>query len=382
MTTREHPAGALWAQITSNHILLYAALAATVLALALFARKVRNVARSEKPDETLSTVGMLIGLGWSGEAMWIIGTQLLHLPIPLLALLLFVLEVNLATAMIRAKRHHRLHDHPGSYGTTAWSIAAAMALIAAFASHSPAEAALRIAIPLLVTKTWWDGMVGAGTRKLAGATTWRWTPRRLLLWAGAIEPGERDVEQVNRDRLAQQMTRLEFRRQNTSGRAQRRATAKLTRLSLTADDAIIGEVRQQVARARWYTVTPLTVQPIVFGSTAGAGSQGANPGAKPGANGGANPPAKPPANGGAKSPANGRKPAHPMADDPNPSIRALARTFAKHPAKTNPELAKLAGVSEGTANRYLPKVRAAAVSAEPVTAGVNGHDLNLTKEPK
>jgi len=65
----------------------------------------------------------------------------------------------------------------------------------------------------------------------------------------------------------------------------------------------------------------------------------------------------------AKPAANAKKPTHPLTDDPNPSIRALARAYAKNPAKTNPELAKLAKVSPGTANRYLPAIRAAAVDA-------------------
>lgn len=63
-----------------------------------------------------------------------------------------------------------------------------------------------------------------------------------------------------------------------------------------------------------------------------------------------------------------RKPTHPFADDPNPSVRALARAYAKNPAKKNADLAKLAKVSEGTANRYLPQIRQAAVDAENADA--------------
>jgi hypothetical protein len=93
-----------------------------------------------------------------------------------------------------------------------------------------------------------------------------------------------------------------------------------------------------------------------------------------------------------------KKLSHPLTDDPNPSIRALARAYAKNPAKKNAELAKQARVSDGTANRYLPMIRSAAVDAanadadeerahgpliglpfsEPlsaVTRGVNGHSL-------
>jgi hypothetical protein len=63
-----------------------------------------------------------------------------------------------------------------------------------------------------------------------------------------------------------------------------------------------------------------------------------------------------------------RKPAYPLADDPNESVRKLARAYSRNPAKTNADLAKLAKVSEGTANRYMPKVRQAAVDAENADA--------------
>lgn len=119
-----------------------------------------------------------------------------------------------------------------------------------------------------------------------------------------------------------------------------------------------------------------------------AATQPANPAAKPAETVVEKPPAKPVA--GAK------RLAHPLTADENPSKRALAKAYAKNPAKTNAELAKQAGVSVGTANRYMPEIRAAAVDsanadadeqraesvltplpvADPkpaVTQGVNGH---------
>jgi hypothetical protein len=380
------PAGAPWTdtaftQITDNRALFYLALAASIATLAFLYAKARRIAKSDKPDDAMSTIGMLIGLGWSGEAMWIIGTELLDIPIPLLALLLFVLEINLATAMIRAKRHHRLHGHPGSYGTTAWTIAAAMAVIAAAASQSLAEAALRIAIPLLVTKTWWDGMVGSGAKKLTGAITWRWTPRRLLLWLGAIEPGEKDVETVNRERLTQQMTRLEFRRQYGRDSTRKRVTARLARLSLSADDAVIEEVRQRVARASWFTAMPLATRPVAHGDAAGGAPL--------------NPPVARPATQAAKrvemAPTRrGKVVTQPLASGDaagaDPATQA-AQLYLTGAADSIREAArKVPGASEATVRRRINEARDAVSDAspdapdlpipdprEPVLAGVNGH---------
>lgn len=53
-----------------------------------------------------------------------------------------------------------------------------------------------------------------------------------------------------------------------------------------------------------------------------------------------------------------------LADDGPDSVRKLAAAFARKPGGTNAELAKLAKVSIGSANRHLPKIRAAAASPE------------------
>ncbi|WP_433730937.1 hypothetical protein ACQP2Y_21390 [Actinoplanes sp. CA-051413] len=265
-----------WAWITDHintGVLTIAGLIATVAILWYLARKAKTLATGERPDDKLATLGMVIGLGWSGEAMWVIGTKLLNVPWPVMVVLLFALEVNLSVAMIRAVRHYREHQHPGRYGQTAWLIALSIATIASFASHSLAEVALRVAVPLLVTKTWWDGLTGNETaRRLAGISSWRWTPRRLLLWLGAIEPGERDVETINRERVTQQMTRLYYLSLYGWKRLQTRRRARLARLTLTADDAMIREVMRRVTRTSWTTAQPLPYDVTQPGTRADDGS--------------------------------------------------------------------------------------------------------------
>lgn len=249
------------AELARRPEVVVAGLLLSVLALAWIVRRVRQVAKSERPDEPLSNLAMLIGLGWSSEAVWEL-TGRAGFPTSLRLLLFFVLETLLVLAMIRAKRAMGLHGHPGRSGRTAWIVASAMALVAAAISGSAAEAIMRLLIPLLVTLAWWDGLVGENAKRAEVATSWRWTPRRLLLWLGAVEPGERDIETVHRERLTQQMTRLEFRRRNGSERQQRRAAGKLARLSLSADDGVISEVRQRVDRASWFEGnTPARILP-------------------------------------------------------------------------------------------------------------------------
>lgn len=159
----------------------------------------------------------------------------------------------------------------------------------------------------------------------------------------------------------------------------------------------------------------ITDDPPGFAANPGAGSlNGAQPAAqvangvaslngsqpaKPAENPAGSVPAKPVGNRAEQPPANtgtlAKRPTHPLNEDPNPSVRALARAFARNPAKTNADLAKVAKVSVGTANRYMRQIRAAAVDSanadadeeraqrplnglpipparEPVLAGVNG----------
>jgi hypothetical protein len=219
----------------------------------LIARRLRTFVKSERPDETLSNLGMVVGLGWSSEAVWTLtGPGGADLPTPIRVALFAVLEIILIVFMIRAKRNQRTLGHPGRSGRNAWIMAAGMSLVAVWTAHNVGEGFLRLLIPLALTGMWWDGLIGEGAKKAAWATSWRWTPRRLLLWLGAIEPGERDVETVHRERLTQQMTNLEFRRRHGAKRRQERAARRLARLSLTADDEVIAEVRQRVDRATWF----------------------------------------------------------------------------------------------------------------------------------
>lgn len=239
-----------------SRALVLGALALSCLALVWVVRRVRKIAKSDRPDDALSNLAMLTGFGWSSEAVWVLaGPEGADLPTPIRISLFCIFEVILVVFMIRAKRNMRTINRPGRAGRNAWFVAAGMSLVAVTTAHNLGEAFLRLLVPILLTSMWWDGLVGDGARKSAGATSWRWTPRRLLLALGAIEPGERDIETVHRERLTQQMTRLEFRRRHGSARQQKASARKLARLSLTADDEVITDVQQRVDRAVWFEAT-------------------------------------------------------------------------------------------------------------------------------
>ena len=222
-----------------------------------------KVAKSERPDDTLSTLGMLGGLGWSSEAVWTLtGPGGAHLPTPLRIALFAILEMILSVFMIRAKRNMKTLKRPGRSGLYAWYVAAGMSSVAVWTAHNPGEAFLRLLVPVMLTAMWWDGLVGETKRDHDdGQSRFNWTPRNLLMRMGAITPGAKDVKTVHRERLTQQMTGLYY--DSLYGPDSKRPTrrTKLRRLSLDADDEIIWEVMRRVRRTSWTTAAPLPYHP-------------------------------------------------------------------------------------------------------------------------
>jgi hypothetical protein len=247
---------------------------------------------------------------------------------------------------------------------------------------------------------------------------WALTPERVMVWLRLAEPTERTVEEVERQRRVARMARTAHRLQTLKAakaadwrigwarRSLRRQTEQANEhLNLAGDPAALDAVRAQLAllfevedrttREAVGDASPLapksaavlnespqaSLQAPQHGTHDGAqrDAHAGNPGERINgsqpefapASGSEKVPATPgekpvakPAGRPAASAANGAKrPTHPFADDPNPSMRALAKAYAANPTKTNAELAKRAKVSEGTANRYLPKIRAAAIDA-------------------
>lgn len=227
----------------------------TLLALILVARSVRKLAKVKGLTEKMVAPVMLGGMIWSAEAVWALTEGVAFgLRIATFA----VLEFMLLIAMSRAKECMRTDGHPGRSGQTAWIIASAIAFVAfvagIFLYHSFVEAVLRPAIPLLLTKVWWDGILGNGPRKTG---SFKWTPRNLLILMGAIEADDRDVKTVNRDRLIQRMTTLYYDSLYGPDGKREKLRSRLARLTLDADDEIIRAVQLRVRRTSWTTATPL-----------------------------------------------------------------------------------------------------------------------------
>lgn len=241
-----------------------------LVVLVFIVRRARNTTAGKIADKLVGPV-MFLGMIWSADAVWVLtGPKHLDLPTPLRIGMFAVLEFALLVAMLRAKDSMDRIGHTGRYGATAWLIASAIALfgfILGFYEGGPVVAAFRPLVPLMLTKLWWDGVLGDSERK---AGSFKWTPRKLLIAMGAIEAGDQDLETVNRDRLIQRMTDLYYGSLYGPEEKREKLRTRLAKLTLDADDNLIREVLTRVGRTSWVTAKPLPyalAQPVAEGDT-------------------------------------------------------------------------------------------------------------------
>lgn len=252
------------AAVLGSNILLIATVMLAVITAVYAALRIRRIAKSENPDEPMSNLGMLIGLGWSSEAVWVLtGEGGAGLVLPLRILMFAIVELILGVFMIRAKRNMRDNGNPGKAGIYARVVAGGMSAIAVGTAHNFGEAVLRLLIPVLLVLMWWDGLVGETklTNEDAEGGTFNWTPRKILIRMGAITPGKKDVKTVHREQLTQRMTDLYYAALYGPEKKRDKVKAKLAQLTLDADDDMIETVTAKVRRTGWVNSQPLHYAP-------------------------------------------------------------------------------------------------------------------------
>lgn len=347
-----------------------------LIAVIVIGRKVRKAKAGKIADKLVGPV-MFAGMIWSADAVWVLtGPDHLGLPTPLRIAMFAVLEFALLVAMLRAKDSMDRIGHTGFHGGTAWLIAsgiAAFGFILGFYEGGLVVAAFRPLIPLMLTKLWWDGVLGDSPRK---AGKFKWTPRNLLIAMGAIEADERDVQTVNRDRLIDQMVSLHRQWTNAKGDRKSRAEAKLARVSEKADEEIIAEVRRKRGMSNWFTVTQLVAHEPAPGLTHDATHSDA--------------PAYAPRNAAVEVPPARRAKQRTQAvtsdyaPAEDPGTQAALYALAHREEVSNRQAAEKFGVSDGTVRNRIKDLRKLPEFAHLADADteqpINGHELtNATK---
>ncbi len=419
----DHPAG--WVEqvgswVTSHPSIVGGLVVAAVLAAAFLVAWARG-----RVTGWIVAVSWIAAFGFSAEGMWYVATDKAHVPPIVAAGVFFVFELFQVRSMLAARTRYRATTvraadgtvtragDPGKHGAAVWILALVMGGVVALAAHNLADAALRLSIPLGAALLWWNDLTDEGV--VRARSSWRWTPRRLLLAVGAIEPGERDFETVDWERRVAQMTVIAHKLHHGSARLVGWRAARLRRLTLAADDAMVAEVRRRVERV--HAVEEATKPRVVDcgglddapgvdpaappGTDPGeipGDAPGRNPGDAPGRNPGGNM-GNTPGVGAGISPgaeveaAPGIEPAHTRVPTrvrpPSPKQVKALKLRAQHPDMSAAEIARKVGADYKTVRGWLAKAAQPtpdlpiAPPAVPVTAGANGHAFHpSTTTPK
>jgi hypothetical protein len=229
---------------------VWAAAAAGVAALLVLAIVVRRVRKTGDLAHRLTLLANLVGLGWSAQGMWDTAVHHYHVPRVLAFVLFFLGEVLIVSRMLMAHRYRDDRPRRARFIRAVWLIAAAMGVIVAL-GEGLAQAPLRLAVPLGVAYAWWLDLTADDDPTERLETSWRWTPRRLGLSLGLLEPGARDAKTIDRANLVKRLTDLTFAQRWGSARVGTltRRRIRMGRLLLVADDDMIRESVARVARA-------------------------------------------------------------------------------------------------------------------------------------
>lgn len=211
----------------------------------------------------LAALSQVMVLALSAEGMYEVARQKLQLS-PVFSLFVFALaEVAMVSSAYHARKTYqattewadeaktvvKAPGHPGKHGRTVWLIAVGAGFIVSLNSTNPVEWFLRFLLPVLAATLWWNDLTAAGTSRPTGQ--WLWTPRRLLVWVGAIGAQDDDLEAVRRERQVRAMVRVACQVHDSTADTwrRRRRVARLRRLFRDADEGTVVRVRQLVAQS-------------------------------------------------------------------------------------------------------------------------------------
>lgn len=205
--------------------------------------------RTGKPHERVGTLAVVLATAFSADGMWAVARKSLHLSVPVALVLFAMFEVVMLSQALLAK--HKLTVDAKANITRhinfVWTLAGLSGAVACLNSANPAEVVLRLVAPSVAAAIWWMNLTADGVARQPDAITWRITPRRILVRLGIVEPGSRDVIQVDRERRIAAMTVTAHRLHHGSWFPGMRAS-KLRRLALAADDDMVTEVQRRVQR--------------------------------------------------------------------------------------------------------------------------------------
>lgn len=223
--------------------------AAAWAALLVLAWLLRRKGR-DKLSSRVTAAATLLGLGWSAQGMWDTAVNHYHQDVVVASILFVVFEAMLAARMLKAHQYRADRSRRSRHVASVWTIAIIMAVVVALGEGAE-QAPARLAIPLLVAYGWYVDLTADDDPATKPKASLRWTPRRLGLLIGMLEPEARDAQTIDRDRLRGRIVRLAFRGHHGAPWLNDvlRRPVRLQRLLTVADDADVAEVRARLARS-------------------------------------------------------------------------------------------------------------------------------------
>lgn len=226
-----------------------AAAAAAAGALLLLLLAGAWTARRRSIARVLRAIALPGVLAWEAQGLYRLGLDRIHAPVTMALVLAGITSITLLTFAAFADEHHRKHQNLGPSGRRMWWVAAPMGVIVALNSASPAEALLRIILPLLSVLIWRAAYLPdepGGARARAGQS--RLAPRRIAAAIGLIDPSDDDLSAIARERLTRRLVTHALGTESGSRWRRDLHRRRFARAVRIADDAMLAEVAARVRR--------------------------------------------------------------------------------------------------------------------------------------
>lgn len=234
--------------------LIGAGIVAALILLALLLRRLGQRGLST----AVTGVATILGLGWSAQGMWDTAVHEYQQDVVVASVLFVVFEAMQVARMLKAAQYRADPARRTKHVRAVWVIAVIMAAVVAL-GEGWTQAPARLAIPLLVAYGWWTDLTADDDPAQKMATSLRWTPRRIGLAIGMLEPEQRDARTIDTDRLRDRMTTLAFRLHHGTTLLNDvfRRDIRLSRLKTLAAPADLDEVRRRLAQMSVDLMKPL-----------------------------------------------------------------------------------------------------------------------------
>jgi hypothetical protein len=240
-----------WAWMQQHATLTAVIALAALLALLALTHLARAAGRHLR-HLTVATVVRAIAtpttLLWEAQGTYRLATTI-HVPHDIALIGAGLTSSVLVALAASAHQHHQRHHTLGPCGRYTWYVAIPMGLVVSLSEPTVMGKAIRIILPLLAVLLWYsqyvpDEPAGASVRR----GSWRWTPRRVGVVLGLLDPTDVDLVDVHTRLRVATLTRHGNGLHHGPAWLRAWHGARLRRAALGATDRQVAEAQRNVTR--------------------------------------------------------------------------------------------------------------------------------------